>query len=199
MSDVQELNINNSTYDIKAKSVVDTNSGKVKFWTGTKEEYDAITTKDPATLYNITDDSDVTFQLLELIYPVGSIYIGTMSVCPLQTLGLGTWQLKAQDMVLQGAGTKGVVKTELPQNVKLPNITGNIGMVMYKRDAAQTFNGSFSITSRNDDGGYSAGSNMGEVGINFNASRSSSVYSGDGTDTEIQQSAYLVNIWERTS
>ena len=64
MSDVQELNINNSTYDIKAKSVVDTNSGKVKFWTGTKAEYDAITTKDPATLYNITDDSDVTFTLL---------------------------------------------------------------------------------------------------------------------------------------
>jgi hypothetical protein len=94
MSDVKELNINNTTYDIKAKSVVDTNSGKLKFWSGTRQEYDAIVTKDSNTLYNIIDDSDVSLPLLELLYPVGSIYIGTMSTCPLQTLGVGTWQLK---------------------------------------------------------------------------------------------------------
>lgn len=42
MSDVKELRINNVTYDIKAKSVVNTNSGLVKFWTGTQAEYDAL-------------------------------------------------------------------------------------------------------------------------------------------------------------
>ena len=42
MADVKEFNINNTTYDIKAKSVVDTNSGDVKFWTGTQAEYDAL-------------------------------------------------------------------------------------------------------------------------------------------------------------
>lgn len=94
MADVKELNINNTTYDIKAKSVVDTNSGAVKMWTGTKAQYDAIVIKDANTLYNITDDTDVTLSLLELLYPVGSIYIGTMVTCPLQTLGVGTWQLK---------------------------------------------------------------------------------------------------------
>ena len=94
MADVKELNINNTTYDIKAKSVVDTNSGSVKMWTGTRQQYDAIVSKDANTLYNITDDTDVTLTLLEALYPVGSIYIGTMANCPLQALGVGTWQLK---------------------------------------------------------------------------------------------------------
>ena len=94
MADVKELNINNTTYDIKAKSVVDTNSGAVKFWTGTKAQYDAIVTKDANTLYNITDDTDVTLTLLDALYPVGAIYIGTMATCPLATIGVGTWQQK---------------------------------------------------------------------------------------------------------
>ena len=60
MADVQELNINNSTYNIKAKSVVDTNSGSVKMWTGTKAQYEALVTAgtiDNDTLYNVTDDT----------------------------------------------------------------------------------------------------------------------------------------------
>ncbi len=56
MADVKELSINNTTYDIKAKSVVDQNGGKLRFWTGTRTQYDAIVTKDANTLYNITDD-----------------------------------------------------------------------------------------------------------------------------------------------
>lgn len=86
----------NSNNELQTIGVIDQNdtNNAIKTWTGTKAQYDAILIKDRDTLYNITDDSDVTFQLLELLYPVGSIYIGTMSVCPLQTLGLGTWQLK---------------------------------------------------------------------------------------------------------
>lgn len=72
MADVKELNINNSTYDIKAKSVVDTNSGKLKFWSGTRQEYDAITTKDSATFYTCTDS--------------GEIYIGTTLIADKTTL-----------------------------------------------------------------------------------------------------------------
>ena len=53
MADVKELNVNNTTYDIKAKSVVDTNSGKLSFWSGTKAQYDAILSKDSNTLYEV--------------------------------------------------------------------------------------------------------------------------------------------------
>ena len=74
------------------------------------------------TLYNITDDSDVTFALLELLFPIGAVYFGTMSVCPLQTLGVGTWQALPQDKVIQIAGTRGSVGDTL--NESLPNITG---------------------------------------------------------------------------
>lgn len=58
MADVKELNINNTTYEIKAKSVVDTNTGDLKFWSGTKAQYDAIVTKDSDTVYSITDDTN---------------------------------------------------------------------------------------------------------------------------------------------
>ena len=40
------------------------------------------------------------------LYPIGSIYIGTMAVCPLEVLGIGTWELKSKGRVLQGANTE---------------------------------------------------------------------------------------------
>ena len=80
----------NLSDELQTVGVIDQNntSTAIKTWTGTKAQYDAIVTKDANTLYNITDDTDVTLSLLELLYPVGSIYIGTMANCPLQTLGL---------------------------------------------------------------------------------------------------------------
>ena len=35
-----------------------------------------------------------------------------MSVCPLQTLGVGTWQLKATDRVLQGSNDANMIGVE---------------------------------------------------------------------------------------
>lgn len=103
MADVKELNVNNTTYDIKAKSVVDTNSGKLFFWSGTKNQFDAIVTKDANTLYNITDDTDVSLTILEALYPVGSIYITTANTCPLSTLIAGsTWSLVSSGIVQAG-------------------------------------------------------------------------------------------------
>ena len=93
MSNVKELNINNTTYDIIGKGVVDQNNATpLKQWSGTKAQYDAIATKDANTIYNITDDTNPTQTLLETIYPVGAIYIGTMNICPLSAL-FGTWTL----------------------------------------------------------------------------------------------------------
>ena len=56
MSDVKALDINGTSYDVKAISVVDNGSGtKLKYWSGTKAEYDAITTKDSTMIYNVVD------------------------------------------------------------------------------------------------------------------------------------------------
>lgn len=47
---------------------------------------------DANTLYNITDDTDVSLTILEALYPVGSVYITTANTCPLSTLIAGsTW------------------------------------------------------------------------------------------------------------
>lgn len=55
---ISDLTDDTATYPIdKAESVVDNNSGNLKFWSGTKAQYDAIVTKDANTLYNITDDA----------------------------------------------------------------------------------------------------------------------------------------------
>lgn len=61
MSNVKELNVNNQTYDIVGKAVVDQNNSgtPVKVWTGTKAQYDLLT-PDANTIYNITDDEDPT-------------------------------------------------------------------------------------------------------------------------------------------
>lgn len=84
----------NSMEEIQTVGVINSrdSSTAVKTWTGTKAQYDAIVTKDPNTLYNITDDTDVSLTILEALYPVGSVYITTANTCPLSTLISGsTW------------------------------------------------------------------------------------------------------------
>lgn len=185
--------------------VTDNNSGNVKFWTGTQAEYDAITTKDADTLYYITDNTSIPISILEALYPVGAIYIGTMSACPLQTLGVGTWQLVAQDRVLQGAGTRGTVGTTI--NESLPNIIGDVGN---NSGIGHVANVSFGLSVHNTDmsGAFYANNNcyytatrqaqQGTDGksLGFDASRSSSTYQNNAP---VQQDGYLVNIWERIS
>ena len=65
MSNVREININSTTYDIIGKGIVDQNnpSTPLKQWSGTKAQYDALVsggTIDSNTLYNITDDEVIT-------------------------------------------------------------------------------------------------------------------------------------------
>lgn len=187
MADVKELNINNTTYDIKAKTVVDTNSGALKFWSGTKAQYDAIVTKDSNTIYNVNDTTAPVVDILNAMYPVGAIYIGTMQACPLATLGIGTWQLVAQDRVLQGAGTRGAVGTTI--NESLPNILGT-----FVAETKQT-GGAFSVNTAFGD--KYPGSGIFTRGLlSFDASNSSTTYQNNAP---VQQDGYLVNIWERVS
>ena len=190
----------NSSDELQTVGVINqrNTANAIKTWTGTKAQYDAISTKDANTIYNITDDTNPTQALLEAIYPVGSIYIGTMSVCPMSAL-FGTWQLVAQDRVLQGAGTRGNVGNTL--NASLPNITSGTDWV---NSTGGTASAAQNTTPSND--GCFVGDSTGGHGIasnqyaiywsRFDASNSSSVYQ-DGAP--VQQDAYLVNIWERTA
>ena len=66
----------------------------LSIWTGTQQQYDAITTKDSNTLYNVVDDAGLGIDILKTLYPVGGIFITTANTCPLATLIAGsTWEL----------------------------------------------------------------------------------------------------------
>lgn len=141
-------------------------------------------------------DTILAPQLLNVIYPVGSIYITTNATCPISDLGVGTWELVAEDRVLQGAGTRGTVGTELAES--LPNITGQ-GFWIHSTVEEQ-FTGALYI-NKNDSGEYNKNQNVTNNGgedyspVRFDASRSSSTYKNGAP---VQPDAYLVNIFRRT-
>lgn len=192
----------NSLGKTQAIGVIDQRDTTIalKQWSGTKAQYDAIVSKDANTIYNVKDEPNTFQSLLETIYPVGSIYIGTMNVCPMSAL-FGTWTLVSQDRVLQGAGTRGAVGTTI--NESLPNITGEIvpwsGKNTYDLGA---FFGASTGALRNVMGATTKilseqnVSGNGTSYATFDASDSSSTYQDNAP---VQQNAYLVNIWQRTA
>lgn len=193
--DIDNKSITTNTSDeLQTVGVIDQNntSNAIKTWTGTKAQYDAIVTKDSNTLYNITDDTDVTFALLELLFPVGAVYFGTMSTCPLQTLGVGTWQALPQDKVIQIAGTRGSVNTTV--NESLPNIKGAFNTGDRRTHIQGTSGALYQDTIASGQWGGTSSATGNTQGVGFDASRSSSTYQDDAP---VQQDAYLLNGWRR--
>ena len=186
----------NSDDELQAIGVIDNNSGNaLKYWTGTKAQYDAIVTKDPNQLYFIEDDTDTTLTLLELLFPVGAVYFGTMATCPLQTLGVGTWQALPPDKVIQIAGTRGSVGDTL--NESLPNIKGtarfgdtNNGSALLDNVTGAIY--TYQSSSKWAVGAQNPATNNWNIGID--ASRSSSTYQDNAP---VQPDAYLLNGWRR--
>lgn len=137
--------------------------------------------------------------LLEAIYPIGSIYIGTTSTCPMSAL-FGTWTLVAQDKALwTGDGTN----ADTTIAAGLPNIKGGLqsgGVAGSTWDSnvtavsgAFTKSGSSSYASR----GTNLASGSYSIRADFNAANSNSIYSDDATT--VQPPAYVVNVWKRTA
>jgi hypothetical protein len=191
---ISDLTDDTSTNPIdKAESVADQrDSSSLKYWTGTKAQYDAIVTKDNNTIYNVEDSSTLVVDILNSLYPIGAIYIGTMATCPLSVLGIGTWQLVAQDRVLQGAGTRGAVGTTI--NESLPNIKGKF--VAYRWTGSSSYSGAIYQSDIVTNMTMNAGNTVGQATQNLDASLSSSTYQDNAP---VQQDGYLVNIWERTA
>lgn len=129
-------------------------------------------------------DTDLA-TLLQTIYPVGSVYIGTQSTCPMATF-FGTWELVSNGKALwTGNGSNANTTIE----AGLPNITGYAGL---------TKNGGMNGAFYEGNQGRSAGKGdtFSTSECYFNASRSSSIY---GNSTTVQPPAYVVNVWRRTA
>lgn len=170
---------------IDTEQVVNQNSNEnpVKVWTGTRAEYNAIATKNPDTIYHITDDDNITQSLLETLYPVGAIYIGTMNACPLSVL-FGTWQL---------VGTK--ILTDIPVTLEAKGNGKTLGINLTA--TGQGVDGQL--------GGASGGSGYANA-IVTNTTTDPKIPFGVSTDStksgivvDTNATSLTVNIWKRTA
>lgn len=133
--------------------------------------------------------------LLSGLYPVGSVYIGTQTTCPLASLMPSTtWTLVSSGKALW-TGNGSNANTTIAAG--LPNITGNFAAVYRGNATGGTTNGAFNRDSTFN-ALVGAGSHADDWGAtySFNASRSSSVY---GNSSTVQPPAYVVNVWRRTA
>jgi hypothetical protein len=193
-----DFHYDNSTADYTSR-IIENSAGNLAI------KCTSLTMPTPAASDNSTKGATTAFvktaisTLLSTLYPVGSIYIGTQSTCPLATLISGsTWVKVSEGRVLQGSDSNHNAGTTIEAG--LPNITGGskpgyIGgttwpLVVYNPTGAFYSNGagtsSYSTTS---------GANL-TNGLNFDASRSNSIY---GNSNTVQPPAYVVNIWRRTA
>ena len=146
------------------------------------------------TYAKTTDVSTAISSLLETLYPVGAVYVGTQTTCPMTSLMVGTtWTLVSSGKALwTGTGSNGNSTID----AGLPNITGSFQALQKTSDTAVS--GAFTRSS----GAVHTGSSHTPTGdsrggtINFNASRSSSIY---GKSSTVQPPAYVVNVWRRTA
>lgn len=134
--------------------------------------------------------------VLGTIYPVGSVYIGTQSSCPMASLISGsTWTLVSSGKALwTGTGSNGNSTIA----AGLPNITGGFGKKCLMNwggdlDEGALYTATRSGRSAQDAGGTDSSSNR---YIAFDASKSNAIY---GNSSTVQPPAYVVNVWRRTA
>lgn len=136
-------------------------------------------------------NSLVSIETLKAIYPVGAVYIGTTSTCPMATF-FGTWELVSSGKALwTGNGSNANTTIE----AGLPNITGTFRGRNAFNDGPVSYTGAFGVVySGSTTGASGAGSSP--YYFDFDASRSSTIY---GNSTTVQPPAYVVNVWRRTA
>ena len=150
-----------------------------------KSQLDALNT----TLRNLIATN--TSNTLASLYPIGSIYIGTQTTCPLASLIIGSqWQIVATDRALWGGNGSNANSTI---EAGLPNITGTFqdGNEYGSNDQ---LSGAFYRTNLSGHTPYEGNSSPKRVG--FDASRSNAIY---GKSSTVQPPAYRVNVWRRTA
>lgn len=138
--------------------------------------------------------------LLDLIYPVGSVYISTNDTSPASIFG-GTWSQISQGRTLYGEGSCCDISYNLGENIDagLPNISAymkNYRSFMGEKSSEVETKGAFShslTTGGNHNNLSWAGTNR-YCELWFNANNSNSIY---GNSTTVQPNAFVVKIWER--
>lgn len=131
--------------------------------------------------------------VLEALYPVGSLYMGTQSTCPLATLIPGSTWTPVQGRYLLASGTlAGTSETYSAAGTVaagLPNITGSSGGI--KTDGSTS--GALSKSGTAYGGNTRTETNQFQ-NLQFRAASSNSTY---GSSSTVRPPAYVVNVWRR--
>lgn len=145
------------------------------------------------TLDGSTEAMQEIDNLLETLYPVGSVYIGTQGTCPMATLISGsTWELVSSGKALW-TGTGYDANTTIEAG--LPNITSNgVGDFSGRPNATQS--GALSVVNLGGDNVRGVGTSWYKLRVMMDASKSNAIY---GKSTTVQPPAYVVNVWRRTA
>ena len=133
--------------------------------------------------------------LLNKVYPVGSIYLSISDKNPSTFIG-GEWVQVSQGRTLFGAGKLNDVTYTAGDTIDagLPNITGNLGGHMH--NYGRTSTGAFSETICSNDADQAHGNYNGKwCNPMFDASKSNSIY---GNSETVQPNAYVVYMFKRT-
>lgn len=182
--------------DAATKGYVDQNAcmlAGAQTVTGNKSFTGTITATTQTNTDNSTKVATTAFvrSVLEAIYPVGSVYIGTQTSCPMGAF-FGTWVLVASGKALwTGDGTNGnsTIAAGLPDitlqfDAESTDGYGTLGGMMQSKTELQHYG---------LDGG---GRGMGVYRFSGSASNVSSIY---GNSNTVQPPAYVVNVWRRTA
>ena len=160
---------------------------------------DGTTYAQAPTVSNASDNSTniattaFIHKVFDAIYPVGSVYLGTQTTCPMTIAIPGsTWALVSSGKALwTGTGSNGNTTIE----AGLPNITGAFtanGATAAASAKTGAFYNSGGGNNSSTGGGISGQTN----GYGFDASLSNAIY---GKSTTVQPPAYVVNVWRRTA
>lgn len=148
---------------------------------------------DNNTIYNITDDTDVTLEILKTIYPVGSLYLTMNPTCPLTNL-FGTWSLVGIKVItdVSSQATSPVVGDG--KAVGWTDGTTNFG-TMTGGNGLDSYTGCYGVTIGTNYSGTRITSDK-AVGITTDPTKSGIV---SDTSNVIQKSSLPINIFKRTA
>ena len=167
-----------------------------------KANKDVILDEDGNVIFYSKSETDTLLTAQKLAdHPVGCIYQSTDPTSPAELFG-GSWESIASERVLMGASGSHAAGSTAAAG--LPNITGLLRMRGFNYDVEPVINNSGAIV-RGEPSAWSGnhayastlfGDQAGFQNINFDASKSNSIY---GKSSTIQPAAYYVYIWRRVA
>lgn len=132
--------------------------------------------------------------LIDLFYPVGSIYMSMNKDFDPNTAWGGTWSKIEAGRFIEATTTAANVGTNVAAG--LPNIKGTWNFARGAFDSAYSSSGAFTYTARGSTKPASE-SGAGDGTLDFNASNSNSIYS-DSVST-VQPKSIRAYVWRRTA